>query len=117
MIGSTPAEAQALSDELEEPIIPQYGLAQLSCVLEIPAQALDLDQPLLDEVYRRPRVEGAQSRFDLFTELGQREGLTVRQLIGRLGGGRGDRTFTGTAKQVGDTIVNWFERGAADGFT
>jgi FMN-dependent oxidoreductase (nitrilotriacetate monooxygenase family) len=116
VIGSTEAEAQALSDQLEELIIPQYGLAQLSRVLEIPAEALHLDQPLPDEVYRRPRVEGAQSRFDLITELGRRENLTVRQLIGRLGGGRGHRTFTGTPEQVADTIVDWFERGAADGF-
>ena len=48
--------------------------------------------------------------------LARRENLTVRQLIGRLGGGRGHRTFTGTPEQVADTIVDWFERGAADGF-
>ena len=40
----------------------------------------------------------------------------MRQLIGRLGGGRGHRTFTGTPEQVADTIQDWFERGAADGF-
>jgi FMN-dependent oxidoreductase (nitrilotriacetate monooxygenase family) len=116
VIGSTEAEAHALSDELEELIIPEYGLAQLSRVLEVPVDTLHLDQPLPAEVYGRPRVEGAQSRFDLITELGQRENLTVRQLIGRLGGGRGHRTFTGTPEQVAGTIQDWFERGAADGF-
>ena len=40
----------------------------------------------------------------------------VRQLIGRLGGGRGHRTFAGTPEQVADTIVEWAEAGAADGF-
>jgi alkanesulfonate monooxygenase SsuD/methylene tetrahydromethanopterin reductase-like flavin-dependent oxidoreductase (luciferase family) len=49
-------------------------------------------------------------------ELGRREGLTVRQLIGRLGGGRGHRTFAGTPVQVADTIEHWFRNGAADGF-
>lgn len=97
-------------------IIPEYGLAQLSKVLEVPAESLRLDRPLPAEVYSRPRVEGAQSRFDLITELGRRENLTVRQLIGRLGGGRGHRTFTGTPEQIADTIEDWFERGAADGF-
>ena len=116
VIGSTEAEAQALSDQLEELIIPEHGLAQLSRVLEVPAGALRLDQPLPDEVYRRPRVEGAQSRFDLITELGRRENLTVRQLIGRLGGGRGHRTFAGTPEQVAATITGWFGQGAADGF-
>ena len=116
MIGGTEAEAHALADQLEQLIIPEYGLAQLSRVLEVPADTLHLDRPLPPEVYRRPRVEGAQSRFDLVTELGRRENLTVRQLLGRLGGGRGHRTFTGTPEQVADTIQDWFERGAADGF-
>jgi FMN-dependent oxidoreductase (nitrilotriacetate monooxygenase family) len=116
VIGSTEAEARALDAELEELIIPEYGLAQLSRVLEVPAETLKLDQPLPEDVFSRPRVEGAQSRFDLVTELGKREKLTVRQLIARLGGGRGHRTFTGTPQQVADTIEDWFDRGAADGF-
>ena len=40
----------------------------------------------------------------------------MRQLIGRLGGGRGHRTFAGTAEQVADTIEQWYDAGAADGF-
>lgn len=49
-------------------------------------------------------------------ELARRERLTVRELIGRLGGGRGHRTFTGTPEQVADTVECWFTSGAADGF-
>lgn len=45
-----------------------------------------------------------------------RERLTVRQLISRLGGGRGHFEFVGTPEQVADTIIAWFEGGAADGF-
>ncbi len=48
--------------------------------------------------------------------LARREQLTVRQLIGRLGGGRGHRTFSGTPEQVADAIQDWFQAGAADGF-
>ena len=40
----------------------------------------------------------------------------MRQLIGRLGGGRGHRTFAGTPEQVADAIQSWFDAGAADGF-
>lgn len=61
-------------------------------------------------------IEGAKSRFLLIVELARRERLTVRQLIGRLGGGRGHRTFAGTAEQVADTIEEWYDAGAADGF-
>ena len=48
--------------------------------------------------------------------LARREQLTVRQLLGRLGGGRGHRTFAGTPEQVADTIADWLDNGAADGF-
>jgi FMN-dependent oxidoreductase (nitrilotriacetate monooxygenase family) len=116
VIGSTEAEAHALSDELERLIIPEYGLAQLAHILEVPAESLELERHLPPQVFDRPAVEGAQSRYQLITDLGRRENLTVRQLIGRLGGGRGHRTFTGTPDQVADTIQDWFDRGAADGF-
>ena len=49
-------------------------------------------------------------------EWARREDLTVRQLIGKLGGGRGHRTFTGTPVQLADDLQTWFESGAADGF-
>jgi alkanesulfonate monooxygenase SsuD/methylene tetrahydromethanopterin reductase-like flavin-dependent oxidoreductase (luciferase family) len=116
VIGSTEAEATALADELEELITPAYGLTQLATTLEVPAGILDLDRRLPAEALHRPQVEGAQSRAQLITDLARREKLTVRQLIGRLGGGRGHRTFTGTPEQVADTIQDWFDRGAADGF-
>lgn len=48
--------------------------------------------------------------------LGRRENLTVREIIARLGGGRGHLTFAGTPEQVADAIQEWFEAGAADGF-
>jgi FMN-dependent oxidoreductase (nitrilotriacetate monooxygenase family) len=115
-IGSTEAEARALEDELESLIIPEYGLAQLSTVLEVPAEILSLDRELPAEVFGRPEVEGMRSRRKLITDLASREHLTVRQLIGRLGGGRGHRTFTGTPEQVADAIQEWFDLGAADGF-
>jgi FMN-dependent oxidoreductase (nitrilotriacetate monooxygenase family) len=116
VIGSTQAEARALETELEELIIPEHGLHHLAQVLEVPPDTLTLDRPLPAAVYARPPVQGAQSRYQLIVELAQRDQLTVRQLIGRLGGGRGHRTFAGTPEQVADTIEEWSAAGAADGF-
>jgi alkanesulfonate monooxygenase SsuD/methylene tetrahydromethanopterin reductase-like flavin-dependent oxidoreductase (luciferase family) len=48
--------------------------------------------------------------------MARREQLTVRQLLNRLGGGRGHRTLAGTPEQVADSIEQWFLGGAADGF-
>ncbi len=77
----------------------------------------DLDRELTpDELPGEDRIESAKSRYALVADLALRENLTVREIIHRLGGGRGHRTFTGTPEQVADTIEHWFTAGAADGF-
>jgi FMN-dependent oxidoreductase (nitrilotriacetate monooxygenase family) len=116
IIGSTEREARELARQLDELRVPEYGLWQLANVLETDSSAFELDKPLPDFVLARPKLEGAQSRADLIIELAQRENLTVREILSRLGGGRGHFTFIGTPDQVVDTIVAWFEGGAADGF-
>jgi FMN-dependent oxidoreductase (nitrilotriacetate monooxygenase family) len=115
VIGSTEAEAQARAKQLDDLRIPEYGVRQLAWSLEADPAELALDAPLPDSVVHRRR-EGSQSRAELIIELAQREQLTVRQILSRLGGGRGHFTFVGTPDQVADTIVAWFEGGAADGF-
>ena len=116
IIGSTEREARELARQLDELRVPEYGLWQLANILETDTSAFELDKPLPDFVLARPKLEGAQSRADLIIELAQRESLTVREILSRLGGGRGHFTFIGTPDQVVDTIVAWFEGGAADGF-
>src|SRR5690606_30477752 len=48
--------------------------------------------------------------------LARRDGLTLRQLIARLAGGRGHRVVAGTPEQIADQLEEWFTGGAADGF-
>ncbi len=116
VIGSTEAEAAAKDRELDEAIVPEYAHRQLASTLRIPLERLELDRELPDDLLPEDAIEGAKSRYTLIVELARRERLTVRQLIGRLGGGRGHRTFTGTPEQVADTIEAWFRGGVADGF-
>lgn len=116
VIGSTEAEATAKDRELDDAIVPEYAHQQLANTLRIPLEQLELDRELPAELLPEDAIEGAKSRYSLIVELARRERLTVRQLIGRLGGGRGHRTFTGTPEQVADTIEEWFRGGVADGF-
>ncbi|OCB10095.1 monooxygenase [Mycolicibacterium porcinum] len=116
VIGSTEAEAAAKDRELDEAIVPEYAHRQLASTLRIPLEQLELDRELPDNLLPEDAIEGAKSRYTLIVELARRERLTVRRLIGRLGGGRGHRTFTGTPEQVADTIEQWFRGGVADGF-
>ncbi|WP_031518569.1 LLM class flavin-dependent oxidoreductase [Streptomyces sp. NRRL F-5123] len=116
VIGDTEEQAHALDDELDRLIRPEYAVRQLSRTLRIEPERLELDRELPADIPSEDEIEGAKSRFTLIVELARRERLTVRQLIGRLGGGRGHRTFAGTAEQVADTIEEWYDAGAADGF-
>jgi FMN-dependent oxidoreductase (nitrilotriacetate monooxygenase family) len=116
VIGDTEAEALALDAELDRLIVPEYAKRQLARTLRLDPAALDLDAELPGDLPTEDEIEGAKSRYTLVVELARRERLTVRRLIGRLGGGRGHRTFAGTPVQIADTIEDWYGRGAADGF-
>ncbi|GHJ43641.1 monooxygenase [Catellatospora sp. TT07R-123] len=115
VLGATRAEADALARELEELIIPEYALAQLSSLLNTDLSGHPLDGPL-PELPDETSTEGMQSRYRLVVDLARREDLTIRQLLGRLGGGRGHRVVAGTPVQIADEIELWFTQGAADGF-
>ncbi|MFE2629001.1 LLM class flavin-dependent oxidoreductase [Streptomyces sp. NPDC059374] len=116
VIGSTEAEARAAEQVLEDHIVHTHGVARLESLLQLEPGTLELDGPLPADLPSEDAVEGAKSRYTLVVELARREHLTVRQLIGRLGGGRGHLTFAGTPEQVADAIETWFTQGAADGF-
>ncbi|MCB5164445.1 LLM class flavin-dependent oxidoreductase [Streptomyces bambusae] len=115
VIGSTEAEARRLEQELTELQVPEYGLAQLSGMLGVDLTGLPLDGRLPDLPEERD-INGNKSRFTLVAELARREDLTLRELIARLGAGRGHRVFAGTPEQIADQLQEWFENGAADGF-
>ncbi|MBO3732026.1 LLM class flavin-dependent oxidoreductase [Glycomyces niveus] len=116
VLGETEAEARELKAELDRLIVAEYARDNLAGLLGVPAEELELDEELPPNLRDESEVEGMKSRYTLVVELARRERLTVRQLIGRLGGGRGHRTFTGTAVQVADAIEDWADHGAADGF-
>ncbi|MFF5756187.1 LLM class flavin-dependent oxidoreductase [Streptomyces longwoodensis] len=116
VLGSTEAEARAQEELLEDHIVHRHGVDHLERLLQLPAGSLDLDAELPADLPPESEIEGAKSRYTLVVELARRERLTVRRLIGRLGGGRGHLTFAGTPEQVADAIETWFTQGAADGF-
>jgi len=116
VLAGTEAEAKKLERELDELIRPEYARVELAKTLGVSPEDLPLDRQLPADLPDEDSVQGAKSRYTLIVELARRERLTVRQLIGRLGGGRGHRTFSGTPGQVADAIQHWFENGAADGF-
>ncbi len=108
-IADTEEEAKALEQSFTDLISPEYSLRQLSTMLGVDLTKHSLDAPLpplppLDE------IQGNKSRYQLVKDLAADGSLTVRQLIGLLGGGRGHRTFAGTPEQVADELQTWFEQ-------
>jgi FMN-dependent oxidoreductase (nitrilotriacetate monooxygenase family) len=116
VIGDTEAEARELDAELDRLIAPAYAVAQLAQTLRVDPERLKLDERLPADLPDEDEIEGAKSRYTLIVNWARRDNLTVRELIGKLGGGRGHRTFAGTPVQVADTIQHYFDNGAADGF-
>ena len=115
VLGGTEAEALALAAELDDLIIPARAVRQLTELIGIDLTGHPLDERL-PELPPVSHVNGAKSRFQLVRDLAERERLTLRQLLGRLGGGRGHQVVAGTPEQIADHIELWFTTGAADGF-
>lgn len=116
IIGSTEAEAARLEEQLTERVTHDQALALLADMLGVPAAELDLDGPVPEATRGVEAYEGNKSRYLLITEMARRERLTVRQVLNRLGGGRGHRIVTGTPEQVADFLEEWVTQGGADGF-
>lgn len=117
IVAATEKEALALKEDLEEAMITEYGLANLQRILGI---TIAPDQ--LDELVPLPEAPPAgqglshRSRYALIVKMVNDDRLTARQLLRRLSGGRGHRMIAGDPEQVADSIIEWFQAGAADGF-
>ncbi|HVC59195.1 MAG TPA: LLM class flavin-dependent oxidoreductase [Acetobacteraceae bacterium] len=118
VIGSTEAEAQRISRELNELSDPEVGRKRLSGRFGgHDFSHLSLDKTLLPEDFPDPgTVEAARSRTEVIIGLVRREKPTLRQLLGYLAGARGHFVTAGTPEQIADLMEDWFRDGAADGF-
>lgn len=101
--------------EFDELVSPAYGLAELSRIFETDLRRADLNKPL-PEIPGEAEIQGDKSRSTLVLKLARTDNLSVRQLVTKLGGGRGHLTLAGAPEQIVEVIEEWFSGGAADGF-
>ncbi len=116
VVAPTRAEAQARLDRIDGGIVHGHALAQLSEYLQTDAGRFDLDAPLPSGIHERGPSQANRSRLTLILDLARRDKLTVRQLLRRVGGGRGHHLEAGTPAEVADVMQHWFDEAAADGF-
>lgn len=114
-IADTEARALELEQEFTDLISPDYALAQLSSIFGRDLSGISLDARL-PELPPESEIEGQKSRSTLVRKLAAESDLTIRELVARLGGGRGHRSIAGTPEQIADDLISWFDAGAADGF-
>ena len=77
----------------------------------VDASGFDLDGPLPE----LPPTNASQSGQAALVALARRDNLTVRQLA-QMVGGYGGLAMVGTAAEIADTMQEWLETDAADGF-
>jgi alkanesulfonate monooxygenase len=109
--GRTSAEAHEKKARLDSLVHPESGIPNLSMRLGVDASGFDLDAPL-PEI---PQTNASQSGRDALVRIARRDNLTVRQLA-QLVGGYGGLQMVGTAVEVADTMQEWLESEASDGF-
>ncbi|MDX2157571.1 MAG: LLM class flavin-dependent oxidoreductase [Hyphomicrobiaceae bacterium] len=118
VIGSTVAEAERYTRELNELADIEIGRSRLSGRFGgFDFSKLPLDRPLTPDDFPDPAtVEASRSRTEVIIGVVRNERPTLRQLLARLAGARGHFTFTGTPEQVADLMQDWVTGGVSDGF-
>jgi alkanesulfonate monooxygenase len=111
IVARTHAEAEEKRALLDSLVHPDSSLPNLSMRLGTDASRFDLDGPL-PEI---PQTNASQSGRDALVALARRDNLTVRQLA-QMVGGYGGLQMVGTAGEIADTMQEWLETDASDGF-
>lgn len=110
VVGDSDADAQQKHRAFAERVHPLAGLSRLAYHVNVDLTQYDLDGPLPDL-----RDPGVQGHYDEVREFAERERLSIRE-IGRWYGARTEGNMVGSVNSVVDTMEQWLERGAADGF-
>ena len=113
-IGRTGQETREKYDRLTGLILEEDGVALLNALTggTLDLTGYDLDGPLPPA----PPTEGMKSRQALIRQIADENGFTIRQLYQWVASARGHFTIVGTPVQIVDTLQEWFENEAADGF-
>ncbi|MGO1543789.1 MAG: LLM class flavin-dependent oxidoreductase [Gulosibacter sp.] len=115
IIGSTLKEAQELADELGSLVNLEYGRAQVSAGLAgVDLSSLDYDDRIPAEWLSEDPALG--SRYHVFRSKVVDQEMTLRDLIIDMARSAGHQWIIGTPQTIADSMVDWFESGACDGF-
>ena len=116
IVGETPAAAEATFQALQALVHPDVGRVLLAGELA----GMDLFDLPVDSPFPAERLDtvsdAGKTHFGAVSEIIRRDRPTIRELYLRYAAARGALTIRGTPAQVADTMQEWFEGGACDGF-
>lgn len=115
-VGATEAEAKELQQGLVDLIDFDVARAEFASQYDVKVDDLDLEDRIPAERFEG-KTDDTVSRISAFRNWAERDGLTLREiLVSRFSVG-GHRAVAGTASQIADTMIDWFENRACDGFS
>ena len=113
VVGDSEQEAREKRALLDSLVHLDSGLGSLAVALSADVSGFDLDKPVPE--HELPPTNSSQSGRDRALKIAREEGLTVRQLAGRVGGYSG-LSMVGTAAEIADQMEAWLMERACDGF-
>jgi FMN-dependent oxidoreductase (nitrilotriacetate monooxygenase family) len=112
IIGHTEAEAREKLSRLQGFLVADNALTLVSGRLGYDVSGHPLDGP----VPAPPLGQGSRTFSRVLYEAALRENMTLRDLYNLTAAARGHWVLCGTPARIADTLQEWFEGGAADGF-
>ena len=112
IIGASDAEAREKLAKLQSWITPTNAVTLVASRIGYDVSGHPLDGP----VPPPPPFQGSQTFTSVLYEMAKRENMTLRDLYNLTAAARGHWVVCGTPHRIADTLQEWFEGGAADGF-
>jgi FMN-dependent oxidoreductase (nitrilotriacetate monooxygenase family) len=113
VVGRTEAEAKEHYLELQSRISDQQAIQAISRL----AGGLDLSKfPIEGPLPDLPPSNAAQARQKMLIDLARSENLSIREVGRRFAEGQGHRIAWGSPEMLADTMQEWVEKEACDGF-
>lgn len=117
-VADTVEEAQKKVNELDQFVDNEDKLLQIERSIGQDISQWQMDEPIPS----LPRYEdltvkiGSKARYEAIRHAIETEHLTLRELLQRVNTWMGHKTIVGDPVMVADTMQEWFETGACDGF-
>lgn len=112
VVGRTDREAFDLLHSLQGETKPETAMAVLSERLGQDMSGFDLDQPVPD----LPLASTSHSFSRVLLSKARRDNMTLRDLFNLNAAARGHWVLCGGPETIANSLQQWFEEGAADGF-